>query len=299
MSISGNKGVSGHGTLPGPRETSFLRGPHKHRTSKATQQIGRRGSPFVRQTQGTCGAYRRRTAMSRERRSARLASMSSIPGSKPTTRKAPSGTACSVEGRGGSNTCGRGNCSPATCLQVPLRSWTSVEKQASTRCAVGRGRLLGSPDRSRSLARRAGDRGLVCSTIGTAGKRGGRRHVQATQGTCECGRSSAARAFLPPHGAVRSQVGAMRGSPRGPTGRHGVGRGYLALRLYVGRARVNSPQRASSKLSLSVTWAEGQQCNLQWRPGLFTIAYLHLPKRGTGGDDRSRSYAVGRRSENS
>jgi hypothetical protein len=165
--------------------------------------------------------------------------MSSILGSKPTTPKAPSGTACSVEGRGGSNTCGRGNCSPATCLQVPLRSWTSVEKQASTRCAVGRGRLLGSPDRSRSLARRAGDRGLVCSTIGTAGKRGGRRHVQATQGTCECGRSSAARAFLPPHGAVRSQVGAMRGSPRGPTGRHGVGRGYLALRLYVGRARAN------------------------------------------------------------
>lgn len=123
--------------------------------------------------------------------------------------------------------------------------------------------------------------------------------MQATQGTCECGRSSAARAFLPPHGAVRSQVGAMRGSPRGPTGRHGVGRGYLALRLYVGRARANSSQRASSKLSLSVTWAEGQQCNLQWRPGLFTIAYLHLPKRGTGGDDRSRSYAVGRRSENS
>lgn len=123
--------------------------------------------------------------------------------------------------------------------------------------------------------------------------------MQATQGTCECGRSCAARAFLPPHGAVRSQVGAMRGAPRGPTGRHGVGCGYLALRLYVGRARADSPQRASSKLSLSVTWAEGQQCNLQWRPGLFTIAYLHLPKRGTGGDDRSRSYAVGRRSENS
>jgi len=165
--------------------------------------------------------------------------MSSIPGSKPTTRKAPSGTACSLEERGGSNTCGRGDCPPATCLQFPLRSWTSVEKQVSTRCAVGRGRLLGSPDRSRPLARRVGDRRLVCPTVGAAGKRGGRRHVQATQGTCECGRSSAARAFLPPHGAVRSQVGAMRGSPRGPTGRHGVGRGYLALRLYVGRARAN------------------------------------------------------------
>jgi hypothetical protein len=41
-----------------------------------------------------------------------------------------------------------------------------VENQASTHCAVGRGRLLRSPDRARSLACRAGDQGLVCPTVG-------------------------------------------------------------------------------------------------------------------------------------